>query len=125
MEQFFKDLSKSILSNVKSDEHLMLNFWGENSHFTRFNQSKVRQNGFVSDATLSITLIANQRTCSISFSLTKNLSNDLQMSLDYLNRLRNDIVFLPQDPFIVFPKEGKSSSQIKTGQLLSIDKVID
>ena len=57
MEQFFKDLSKSILSNVKSDEHLMLNFWGENSHFTRFNQSKVRQNGFVSDATLSITLI--------------------------------------------------------------------
>ena len=125
MEQFFKDLSKKILETTKKEEHLMLNFWGENSHFTRFNQSKVRQNGFVSDATLSITLIANQRTCSVSFSLTTNLSNDLSISLEHLNTLRNDIVFLPEDPFIVFPKEGKSSSEIKTGELLSIDKVVD
>jgi len=125
MEQFFKDLSQKILSNVKSDEHLMLNFWGEDSHFTRFNQSKVRQNGFVSDATLSITLIANQKTCSTSFSLTKNLSNDLSQSLEHFNALRNDIVFLPEDPFIVFPKEGKSSSQKKSGNLLSIENVVD
>ena len=100
-------------------------WWGENSHFTRFNQSKVRQNGFVSDATLSITLICNQKTCSTSFSLTKNLSNDLAVALEHLNSLRSDIVFLPEDPFIVFPKEGQSSSQKKTGQLLSIDNVID
>ena len=125
MEQFFKDLSKSILSNVKSDEHLMLNFWGENSHFTRFNQSKVRQNGFVSDATLSITLIVNQRTCSTSFSLTKNLSNDLSIAMQYLDSLRSDIVFLPEDPFIVFPKSGESSSQNKSGQLLPIAEVVD
>ncbi len=125
MEQFFKDLSQKILINAKKDEHLMLNFWGEDSHFTRFNQSKVRQNGFVSDASLSITLIVNQRTCSISFSLTKNLSNDLSISLMHLQKLRNDIVFLPEDPFIVFPKEGKSSSQIQTGKLLEIDQVVD
>ena len=125
MEQFFKDLSQKILINSKKDEHLMLNFWGEDSHFTRFNQSKVRQNGFVSDASLSITLIVNQRTCSISFSLTKNLSNDLSISLMHLQKLRNDIVFLPEDPFIVFPKEGKSSSQIQTGKLLEIDQVVD
>ena len=124
MEQFFKDLSQQILSNVKSNEHVMLNFWGENSHFTRFNQSKIRQNGFVSDATLSITLIANQRTCSTSFSLTTNSSNDLTISLKHLDNLRTDIAFLPEDPFIVFPKEGKSSSQKKTGQLLSIDNVV-
>tara|TARA_B100000029_G_scaffold312991_1_gene305460 strand:+ start:9958 stop:11280 length:1323 start_codon:yes stop_codon:yes gene_type:complete len=125
MEQFFKDLSEKILINTKKDEHLMLNFWGEDSHFTRFNQSKVRQNGFVSDASLSMTLISNQKTCSISFSLTKNLSNDLSISLTHLEKLRNDIVFLPEDPFIVFPKEGESSSQIQTGTLLSIDKVVD
>ena len=125
MEQFFKDLSKQILVNTKTDEDLMLNFWGEDSHFTRFNQSKVRQNGFVSDATLSITLILNQRTCSVSFSLTKNVANDLSAALLHLTSLRNDIVFLPEDPFIVFPKEGKSSSQKKTGQLLSIEDVVD
>ena len=125
MEQFFKNLSQKILSNVKSDEHLMLNFWGEDSHFTRFNQSKVRQNGFVSDTTLSITLISNQRTCSTSFSLTKNLDNDLSQSLEHFNSLRKDIVFLPEDPFIVFPKEGKSSSQKKSGNLLAIEDVVD
>lgn len=124
MEQFFKDLSKSILSNIKSGEDLMLNFWGEDSHFTRFNQSKIRQNGFVSDATLSITLILNQKTCSTSFSLSKNLSNDLSSALLHLSELRNDIVFLPEDPFIVFPKEGKSSSQKKSGDLLPIDQVV-
>ena len=69
MELFFKNLSNNILSNLKSGEDLMINFWGENSHFSRFNQSKIRQNGFVSDMTLSINLITNQRTCSISFSL--------------------------------------------------------
>ena len=42
MEQFFKDLSQKILSNVKPNEHVMLNFWGEDSHFTRFNESKIR-----------------------------------------------------------------------------------
>ena len=125
MEQFFKDLSQKILININKDEHLMLNFWGEDSHFTRFNQSKVRQNGFVSDASLSMTLITGQRTCSISFSLTKNLSTDLSMSLIHLQQLRNDIVFLPEDPFIVFPKEGKSSSHIQTGELLSISQVVD
>ena len=124
MEQFFKDLSKSILSNVKSNEHLMLNFWGENSHFTRFNQSKVRQNGFVSDATLSITLISNQRTCSTSFSLTKNLSNDLSIAIQYLDSLRNDIVFLPEDPFIVLPSDGKSSSNTHKGEIPALDKSV-
>ena len=69
MENFFKNLSNKILDNISSNEDLMINFWGENSHFTRFNQSKVRQNGFVSDLTLSINLISNNRTCSASFSL--------------------------------------------------------
>ena len=69
MELFFKNLSNNILSNLKSGEDLMINFWGENSHFSRFNQSKIRQNGFVSDMTLSINLIISQRTCSVSFYL--------------------------------------------------------
>jgi predicted Zn-dependent protease len=125
MEQFFRDLSKDILKNINSDEHLMLNFWGEDSHFTRFNESKVRQNGYVSDATISITLISNQKTCSTSFSLSKNISIDLSAALHHLNLLRNDIVFLPEDPFIVFPKEGKSSSQKKLGKLLSLDHVVE
>ena len=125
MEQFFKELSQKIIEKIDNTEDLMINFWGEDSHFTRFNQSKVRQNGFVSDATLSITLISNQKTCSTSFSLSKNASNDLLTALSHLEKLRRDINFLPEDPFIVFPKEGQSSSTSSKGELLSVDKVVD
>ena len=125
MEKFFKELSQKIIEKIDNTEDLMINFWGEDSHFTRFNQSKVRQNGFVSDATLSITLISNQKTCSTSFSLSKNASNDLLTALSHLEKLRKDINFLPEDPFIVFPKEGQSSSTSSKGKLLSVDKVVD
>ena len=125
MEHFFKKISSNILGNLKSHEDLMINFWGEKSHFTRFNQSKVRQNGFVSDLTLSLNLIANEKTCSASFSLSNNYEEDLKKALINLNLLRDDIDKLPKDPFIVYPKEGKSSSQINTGSLLDVKDVVD
>ncbi len=124
MENFFKNLSNNILNTIQTNEDLMINFWGENSHFTRFNQSRVRQNGFVSDLTLSITLIANQRTCSASFSLSNNDEQDLKKALMYLESLRSDISKLPKDPFIVYPKSGESSSQINKGSLLPIQDVV-
>ena len=125
MELFFKNLSNNILSNLKSGEDLMINFWGENSHFSRFNQSKIRQNGFVSDMTLSINLITNQRTCSISFSVSNNIESDLKKSLAYLNILRKDIEKLPEDPFIVYPQGGESSTHNNTGDLLSPQDVVE
>ena len=125
MESFFKNLSNNILSNLKSGEDLMINFWGENSHFSRFNQSKIRQNGFVSDMTLSINLITNQRTCSISFSLSNNIESDLKKSLAYLNILRKDIEKLPEDPFIVYPQGGQSSTHNNTGDLLPVQDVVE
>tara|TARA_B100001750_G_scaffold208907_1_gene188218 strand:- start:113 stop:1435 length:1323 start_codon:yes stop_codon:yes gene_type:complete len=125
MESFFKNLSNNILSNLKSGEDLMINFWGENSHFSRFNQSKIRQNGFVSDMTLSINLITNQRTCSISFSLSNNIESDLKKSLAYLNILRKDIEKLPEDPFIVYPQGGQSSTHNNKGDLLPVQDVVE
>ena len=125
MENFFKNLSNKILDNISSNEDLMINFWGENSHFTRFNQSKVRQNGFVSDLTLSINLISNNRTCSTSFSLSNNLEKDIETALIYLNSLRDDITKLPEDPFIVYPKAGDSSSHNNKGELLPINSVVE
>ena len=125
MESFFKNLSNNILSNLKSGEDLMINFWGENSHFSRFNQSKIRQNGFVSDMTLSINLIISQRTCSVSFSLSNNIESDLKKSLAYLNILRKDIEKLPEDPFIVYPQGGESSTHNNTGDLLSPQDVVE
>ena len=39
-----------------SDLFITISFGGENSHFLRFSQSKIRQNGRVHDASLNISL---------------------------------------------------------------------
>ena len=41
-------------------------------------------------------------------------------ALLYLESLRNDINQLPEDPFIVYPKEGQSSTHNNKGDLLNI-----
>ena len=76
MEQLFNQLSETLLNNLQNGEDLKLTIGGENSQFVRFSQSKVRQSGLVDDASLSIVLINNERTCSGSFTLTGNITAD-------------------------------------------------
>ena len=77
MENMFKNISNNLFKALSKDEILMLSISGENSHFCRFNQSKVRQIGEVLDSRLSLSLINNNRICHGSITLTFNLENDL------------------------------------------------
>ena len=74
MEKLFNQLSEALLNNLNPGEHLKVIIGGENSQFVRFSQSKVRKSGLVDDASLSIVLIKDERTCSGSFTLTGNIS---------------------------------------------------
>ena len=76
MEQLFNQLSEILLKSLDADEYMKVSIDGENSQFVRFSQSKVRQSGLVDDASLSISLIKDGRTCSWSFTLTGNLKAD-------------------------------------------------
>ena len=73
MEELFNNISEKILSCINDDEHLKLSINGEKSQFIRFSQSKVRQSGIVEDASLSMSLIQNGKTCDSSFTLTGNI----------------------------------------------------
>ena len=53
----FNQLAENIFNNKKENEFINISFGGENSHFLRFSQSKIRQNGRVHDASLNISLI--------------------------------------------------------------------
>ncbi len=88
MEQLFKQLSETLLNNLRKGEHLKVSIGGEKSQFVRFSQSKVRQSGLVDDASLSIVLINNERTCNGSFTLTGNITADEETAMEELNRLR-------------------------------------
>ena len=124
MEKLFNQLSETLLNNLNTGEHLKITIGGENSQFIRFNQSKVRQSGLVDDASLSIVLIKDERTCSGSFTLTGNISTDETTAMEELNRLRDEVGTLPKDPFVVMPEDTGSSREEYNGSLLNEEEAV-
>ena len=120
----FNQLVEKLLNNLQNGEQLKLSINGENSQFVRFSQSKVRQSGLVDDASLSISLINNGRTCTCSFTLTGNMDIDTSMALKELERMRKEIVTLPLDLFVVVPENTGSSWEDLNGELLNQDDVV-
>ena len=76
-EEQFNQLAESIFNDKKQDEFITISFGGEKSHFLRFSQSKIRQNGMVHDASLNISLIYDNRKCSGNIPVTGDLNNDI------------------------------------------------
>jgi len=124
MEQLFNQLSETLLNNLQNGEDLKLTIGGENSQFVRFSQSKVRQSGLVDDASLSIVLINDDRTCSGSFTLTGNITADEETAMEELNRLRDEVGTLPKDPFVVMPEDTGSSREEYNGSLLNEEEAV-
>ena len=121
----FNQLVENIFNDKKEGEFITLSFGGERSHFLRFSQSKIRQNGMVHDASLNISLIYNKRQCSGNIPITGNIDNDIARAKNELNRLREEVVQLPVDPFAVIPDKIESSNNINKGNLLSPEDVPD
>ena len=124
MEKLFNQLSETLFNNLNTGEHLKITIGGENSQFVRFSQSKVRQSGLVDDASLSIVLIKDERTCSGSFTLTGNISTDEATAMEELNRLRDEVGTLPKDPFVVMPEDTGSSREEYNGSLLNEEEAV-
>ena len=124
MEKLFNQLSETLLNNLNTGEHLKITIGGENSQFVRFSRSKVRQSGLVDDASLSIVLIKDERTCSGSFTLTGNISTDEATAMEELNRLRDEVGTLPKDPFVVMPEDTGSSREEYNGSLLNEEEAV-
>ena len=124
MEQLFNQLSETLLNNLQNGEDLKLTIGGENSQFVRLSRSKVRQSGLVDDASLSIVLIKDERTCSGSFTLTGNISTDEATAMEELNRLRDEVGTLPKDPFVVMPEDTGSSREEHNGSLLNEEETV-
>ena len=124
MEKSFNSLSEKLINSLKYGEHLKVSINGERSQFIRFSQSKVRQSGMVDDASLILTLIKDGRNCSGSFTLSGSNKTDERLAMDELSRLREEVVMLPEDPFIVLPEDTGSSREDHTGSLLSEEDAV-
>jgi predicted Zn-dependent protease len=123
LETQFNQLSDHLTAKLSSDEHLSMELSGEQSQFLRFNRARVRQAGTVTDANLTLRLICHDRTTFASLPYTGDFDQDLTQSLEQLASLRQEIVQLPQDPYIVLPENKGSSREVYPGDLLPPEQV--
>ena len=125
MENTFKSLSKQLFSLLNKDEVLTLSCTGEKSQFIRLNNAKIRQTGLVDDADIQLKLIANDRTCSGSFTVSGNSGIDLSRGKYEIERMRFESTEILEDPYIVMPSDRTSTHEIKSANGLSFENAVE
>ena len=120
MEQMFRSLCDALFSELNKDELLTLSFGGESSQFIRFNNAGVRQTGLVDDSTIELKFIANDRTCTGSFTVSGNNDTDIVRGQVEISRMRTESNEIPKDPFLVMPSNTGSSHEVQPLSLIHI-----
>jgi predicted Zn-dependent protease len=108
MKLRFFDLADQLFKLLDGNEILLLALEGEESDFIRFNQSKVRQAGSVKQAMLKLELIDGERH-TVSHIMLGDAASDRDRTKQQLQRLRENLPYLPDDPYILYNKTPQNS----------------
>jgi len=117
LQDYFYNLVDSACGLIDGSEVLLLNLEGESSDFVRFNRSAVRQAGHVDQAYLSLELIRGQRHATVATALEQELEADMRRLKHLLGRLRGTLAHAPEDPFMSYATEVRSTEQSGGGAL--------
>lgn len=109
MEEYFYDYVSDLTKTLKQDQTLLCHYIGEQTDFVRFNKGKVRQPGTVTDTSVNLRLIQNKKTASMNVSLTGDLAYDRELGQKALRNLQSLVPDFPEDPFLLFNQEPKST----------------
>ena len=96
----FFALSDRLCQELRGEEVLFCNLEGEDSDFVRLNGNRIRQAGGVSAWGLSLDLIAAQRQAQASCDLSGDRDEDLARARSLLQRLRERLPHVPEDPYL-------------------------
>jgi predicted Zn-dependent protease len=119
LEKTFNQLVETLLIKKAENEYFTVRLSSESSQFTRFNCAKVRQTGYVNDGSIQLTLIANQRSSFRQFPFTGNWDIDWELADTAFQELRDELLLLPIDPYLVIPSGNNSSREVNIGKLLT------
>jgi predicted Zn-dependent protease len=125
LEASFDRVLAGLTASLHADEQFTLRLQGEVSQFTRFNHAKVRQTGSVTDGSLQLKLIYQQRSSSVEFPFTGEVEIDLPQAQAALALLRTEVPQLPVDPYLVLPTGTATSHEVHAGNLLPDTEVVD
>ncbi|MCL6750975.1 TldD/PmbA family protein [Nostoc sp. CCCryo 231-06] len=124
LEVSFNQLIETLLIKKAESEQFTVKLSSERSQFTRFNHAKVRQTGCVADGWIELTLMAEQRSSVRQFPFTGNWDVDWQLAYTALQELRDELILLPIDPYLVLPSGNNTSREIHSGNLLAAKAVV-
>ncbi|PSB40285.1 TldD/PmbA family protein [Chamaesiphon polymorphus] len=125
LEASFDRVLAGLTASLHADEQFTLRLQGEVSQFTRFNHAKVRQTGIVTDGSLQLKLISQQRSSSVEFPFTGEVEIDLPQAQAALASLRMEVPQLPVDPYLVLPTGSATSHEVHAGNLLPDADVVN
>jgi predicted Zn-dependent protease len=112
----FFALADRLLQRAQGDERLFANLGVEDSDFVRLNQNRVRQAGNVRSAALGLTLIDGAKQVEGSCELTGSADADLALALSLLERLRERLPHVPDDPYL-----NVSDTPIQSSRAIAAD----
>ena len=124
LEVSFNRLIENLLIKKAESEQFTVRLSSERSQFTRFNHAKVRQTGCVADGWIELTLMADQRSSVRQFPFTGNWELDWQLAYPALQELRDELILLPIDPYLVLPSGTNTSREVHSGNLLAAEAVV-
>ncbi|QLE50891.1 TldD/PmbA family protein [Nostoc sp. C057] len=124
LEVSFNRLIETLLIKKAENEKFTVKLSSERSQFTRFNHAKVRQTGCVADGWIELTLMADQRSSVRLFPFTGNWELDWQLAYSALQELRDELILLPIDPYLVLPSGTNTSREVHSGNLLAEEAVV-
>ena len=114
----FESLADFFFDELLPTEQASLSYDAEDTYFLRMNHAKVRQNGFVKQAAISVTLYKNKKTYRFAQGLSGQLEQDKETLAAALENARSIIAQLPEDPYQSIPIASDDSETIYDGALL-------
>ena len=111
MQEYFSRLADCAVAALTGREHLLCSFMAEDSDFVRFNRSAVRQAGSVVQRDLELKLIDGPRQAAGDLTLCGDFDVDRTRVASLLDRLRSRIPQLPEDPYLSYATDVRSSEQ--------------
>ena len=121
--QFF-ELADKLCGRLHAAETLLCTLSAERSDFVRFNEGRVRQAGSVDQRFLSLRLVRAGRQASASIALTGQ-PEDLQHAAATLNRVREMLTQLPEDPWLLIADDPRSTTSERHGVLPAVEAVVE
>lgn len=125
MKTLFYDLADHAVRALRGREFLLVNFAGEVSDFVRFNKARVRQAMTIRQAYLALTLIDGNRHATVRFTLTSDPATDRAAIDDVIASLRTELPTLPEDPYLLYATDVRSSDEVRSGTLPAGGDAID